>query len=120
MQDTENTNTSEWINWIEEKTIITKPDIAENTQFSSEQGFNEETLTTNSSELQGKLSQIFDKINIEEIDPITVLKERDKLLFEKGFDIIVDEVNDLIFKLSTKGIEWKLIEKQVIDTNICW
>jgi TPR repeat protein len=112
MQDTE---TSEWVNWIEEKTIIAKTDIAENTQFSSEQGLYEETLTTNSSELQGKLSQIFDKINIEEIDPITVLKERDKLLFEKGFDIIVDEVNDLIFKLSNKGIEWKLIDEQVIE-----
>ncbi|RGB34705.1 hypothetical protein C1646_760209 [Rhizophagus diaphanus] len=109
MQDTENTNTCEWVNRIEEKTI------AENTQFSSEQGLDEETLSTNSSELQGKLSQIFDKINIEEIDPITVLKERDKLLFEKGFDIIVDKVNDLIFNLSNKGIDWKLIDEQVIN-----
>ncbi|GBC22538.2 kinase-like domain-containing protein [Rhizophagus irregularis DAOM 181602=DAOM 197198] len=84
MSSDNKTNTNEWINRIEEKTIITKTDIAENTQFSSERGLNEETLlTTNISELQGKLSQIFDKINIKEINPITVSKEREKLSFEK-------------------------------------
>ncbi|EXX72270.1 uncharacterized protein OCT59_024313 [Rhizophagus irregularis] len=118
MSSDNKTNTNEWINRIEEKTIITKTDIAENTQFSSERGLNEETLlTTNISELQGKLSQIFDKINIKEINPITVSKEREKLSFEKGFDIIVDEINDLIFKSFNEGIgiEPKLLKKKFID-----
>ncbi|UZO03910.1 uncharacterized protein OCT59_024310 [Rhizophagus irregularis] len=118
MQDTENANTNEWINWNEEKTIITKTDIAENAQFSSNKKLNEETLSTNNSELQGKLSQIFqhfDKINIKEIDPITVSKEREKLSFEKGFDIIIDKVNDLIFKLLNKGIEGKVAKERVIE-----
>jgi TPR repeat protein len=47
--------------------------------------------------------------------------EREKLLFE-GFDIIVDEINDLIFKLNNKGTEWELEEQQVIkyfkDNNL--
>ncbi|CAB4488412.1 unnamed protein product [Rhizophagus irregularis] len=81
MQGTENTSANEWVNWIEEKTIITKADIAENNL--SKQELNEEILSTNNSELRGKLSQIFGKINIKEIDPITVSKEREKLSFEK-------------------------------------
>ncbi|UZO03879.1 uncharacterized protein OCT59_024280 [Rhizophagus irregularis] len=115
MQDTENMN-----NWFEEKTIITKTDIVENTQFSSNQEFNnEETLSINNSKLQVKSSQLiiqyFDKINLKEIDPITVLNKREKLSFEKGFDIIVDETNNLIFKLLSKGIGWQSLEDQVID-----
>ncbi|CAB4438140.1 unnamed protein product [Rhizophagus irregularis] len=109
IQDTENTN--EWINWIEEKKIVTKKDI-------TEQEFDETTLKiNNNSELQelSQYIQYFDKINIKEIDPITVSIKQEKLLSEKGFEIIVDEANDLIFKLLNKGIEWQLLEEQVID-----
>ncbi|CAB4438136.1 unnamed protein product [Rhizophagus irregularis] len=117
MQDTESTN--EWINGVEEKRIVTKKDITENTQFSSKQELNNETsFRTNNSELQKELSQIiqyFDKINIKEIDPITVSNEQEKLLLKKGFDIIVDETNDLIFRLSNKGIESKLMKERVVE-----
>ncbi|GBC22564.2 kinase-like domain-containing protein [Rhizophagus irregularis DAOM 181602=DAOM 197198] len=85
IQDTENTN--EWINWIEEKKIVTKNDITENTQFSNKQEFDETTLKiNNNSELQelSQYIQYFDKINIKEVDPITVSIKQEKLLSEKG------------------------------------
>jgi hypothetical protein len=43
-----------------------------------------------------------------------VSNERGKFLFEKGFNEIVDEINDLILKLANKGIGWKLVKQQVI------
>ncbi|EXX63636.1 uncharacterized protein OCT59_024335 [Rhizophagus irregularis] len=117
MQDTKNIN--KWINRIEEEKIITKKDITEiSTQFSNKQELNETSLGINNLELQEELFQIiqyFDKINIKEIDPIIVSNEKEKLLFKKGFDIIVDKTNDLIFRLLSKGIEWKLLEELVID-----
>ncbi|GBB83915.1 hypothetical protein RclHR1_10580003 [Rhizophagus clarus] len=57
----------------------------------------------------------FGKINTKEIDPIAVSNKRKKLLFEKGFDIIVDEINDIIFNSLNKGIYWKLLNKQIIE-----
>ncbi|CAB4488390.1 unnamed protein product [Rhizophagus irregularis] len=85
IQDTENTN--EWINWIEEKKIVTKNDITENTQFSNKQEFDETTLKINNNSALQELSQYiqyFDKINIKEVDPITVSIKQEKLLSEKG------------------------------------
>ncbi|PKK77444.1 kinase-like protein [Rhizophagus irregularis] len=68
-------------------------------------------------ESQREISQFiqnFDKINIQEIDPIILSNEREKVLFDKGFDII-DEVNDYIIKLVNRGIEWQMLKRQIID-----
>ncbi|GBC07528.1 hypothetical protein RclHR1_07510004 [Rhizophagus clarus] len=99
------------------KVMITKKDVTENIEFSSNQKLDEISLITDNSKSQGVISQLiqnFNKINIKEIDPITVSCKREKLSFEKGFDKIVDEVNDLIVKSKNKGIEWKLLHEQVI------
>uniref|UniRef100_U9UDI1 Uncharacterized protein n=1 Tax=Rhizophagus irregularis (strain DAOM 181602 / DAOM 197198 / MUCL 43194) TaxID=747089 RepID=U9UDI1_RHIID len=99
MQDT---NTNECNNRIEEM-IITITNISVNTQYLSNKKFD------NNSESQGELFQLnhqyFNKINLKEINPITISNEREKISFEKGFDIIVDEINDLIFKSFNKGID---------------
>jgi hypothetical protein len=86
-------------------------------QFSSNQKFNEASLSINNSKSQElfKLFQNFDKMNIKEIDPTTLLNEREKLLFEKGFNIIVDEINDLIFKLLNKEIQIDSVKGHVIE-----
>ncbi|RGB42657.1 hypothetical protein C1646_648867 [Rhizophagus diaphanus] len=100
------------------KAIITKKDIImENPQLSNKHKLNEIPLSTNNSELQGDLSQLiqnFNKMNTKEIDNITVSSEQEKLLNEKDFNSIVDEIINLIYKLYDKGIEWKLIKEQVI------
>jgi hypothetical protein len=118
MQDTEYVN--EPVNWIK---IVKTDVITVNHQISNKLELNNKaSLNVNNSELQEELSQLiqnFNKINIKEIDPIALSNEREKLLFE-GFDIIVDEINDLIFKLNNKGRE--LEDQQVIkyfkDNNI--
>ncbi|GBB99019.1 hypothetical protein RclHR1_00340010 [Rhizophagus clarus] len=60
-----------------------------------------------------QIIQNFKKIKISEIDPIAVSNERVKLSFEKGFKIIINELNDLIFKSLDKGIEPKLISVRI-------
>ncbi|GET04614.1 kinase-like domain-containing protein [Rhizophagus clarus] len=75
-------------------------------------------MILNNLESQGELSQLiqnFDKISIKEIDPIVLTNEREKHLFEKGFHVIVDDINDLIYRLLNKGIEWQSLEDNVID-----
>jgi hypothetical protein len=89
------------VNWIE----ITKTDVIINQQISNKQKLGDVELS--------QLIQNFSKINIREIDPIALSNERKKLLFEEGFNRIVDEVNNLIFKLINKGVE-KKFEKQVV------
>jgi TPR repeat protein len=87
-------------------------------QFSSNQKLNETSLTTNNSDSQEELSKLiqnFDKINIKEIGPMALSSEREKLLFEEGFNRIVDGINILIFKLLNKGIVWKLVSERVIE-----
>ncbi|GBB99023.1 hypothetical protein RclHR1_00340014 [Rhizophagus clarus] len=110
-------NTDKRINWIEES--IMKEDVTtENIQLSNDQKINEVSLSINKIKSQGALSQLiqnFDKINIKEIEPIALSNEREKLLFEKGFDKIVDEINELIFNLLNKGIGWQLLEDNIID-----
>ncbi|POG65701.1 kinase-like domain-containing protein [Rhizophagus irregularis DAOM 181602=DAOM 197198] len=113
------------VDWLKAK--ITKTDIiTENPQLSDEQELNEVPLSTNNSESQGDLSQLiqnFNKMNTKEIDNIVVSSEQEILLNEKDlkdfnrkdFSIIVDEINDLIYKLCNKGIEWKLVREQVIE-----
>ncbi|PKK69082.1 kinase-like protein [Rhizophagus irregularis] len=98
------------VDWL--KAIVTKIDITIDQQFPSNQKLYD------NSESQGELSQFirnFGKINIKEIDPIAVSIEQEKLLFEKGFNIIVDEVNDYLVKLANKGIDWQLLKLQVIE-----
>ncbi|EXX66713.1 uncharacterized protein OCT59_024285 [Rhizophagus irregularis] len=94
------------------KEMITKTDaIAENFQLSGEQEVNDAS-NTNNSELQGDLSQLiqnFNKMNTKEIDPMVVLSKQENL------STIVDEINDFIYNVSNKGIEWKLIKGQVIE-----
>ncbi|GBB99013.1 hypothetical protein RclHR1_00340004 [Rhizophagus clarus] len=95
------------------KAIIKEDVIIEN---SRKQELN---VTLNNSESQGELSPCFiknfDKIKIKEIDPVTFSYKREKFSFEKGFDMRVDGVNDLIFKLANKGTSWQLIEENVIE-----
>jgi TPR repeat protein len=100
------------VDWL--KAIITKADvIIEDPQFSSSnKKFNNKL---ESREELFQLIQNFDKINIKEINPIEVSNEREKFSFEKGFDIIVDEINDLIFKSLNRGIEDKLVNEQVTE-----
>ncbi|GET04704.1 kinase-like domain-containing protein [Rhizophagus clarus] len=73
--------------------------------------YNRDTKNTNDE----WIIENFGKINTKEIDPIAVSNEREKILFENGFDIIVNEINDLIFKLSNKGTEVELERKQIIE-----
>ncbi|GBC22591.2 kinase-like domain-containing protein [Rhizophagus irregularis DAOM 181602=DAOM 197198] len=97
------------VNWLKE--IISNTVVTQNTQFSSKQELNENL------ESQREISQFiqnFNKINIQEIDPTILSNEREKVLFEKGFDII-DEVNDYIIKLVNRGIEWQMLKRQIID-----
>src|SRR5690349_16554494 len=109
-------DTNELISWIDEKTIIPKKDIIENTQLSSfnQEIINETSLNIKHSESQRESHQFiqhFIKINIKEIAPVEVSDEQEKLPFERR---IVDEINDLIFKLLNKGIEQELINEQII------
>ncbi|GBC22542.2 kinase-like domain-containing protein [Rhizophagus irregularis DAOM 181602=DAOM 197198] len=78
MQYTENTN--EWNNLIEEK-IITTTDITENVQFLSNKKFNDNSESQQ--EESSQLIRCYNKINLKEINPITISNEREKLLFEK-------------------------------------
>ncbi|EXX64826.1 uncharacterized protein OCT59_024373 [Rhizophagus irregularis] len=94
------------VDWL--KAIITKSKLKDS-QFSNNQKFN-----SKSKEELFQFIKNFDKINIKEIDPITITNKREKLLFEKGYDIIVDEINDYLIKLANKGIEWILLRQEVI------
>ncbi|GBB99030.1 hypothetical protein RclHR1_00340021 [Rhizophagus clarus] len=105
--DVENTDCYKWI-----KESIVKEDIA------NKQELNLNMEVIDNLELQRELSQFihnFDKINIEEIDPIALSNEREKISFEKGFNIIIDEINDLIFKLLNRGVAWQSLEDDVIN-----
>ncbi|GBB83421.1 hypothetical protein RclHR1_10140006 [Rhizophagus clarus] len=51
----------------------------------------------------------------EEIDSMTTSSARKKLSIEKDFNIIVNEVNDLIYELLNKGIGRILIKQKVIE-----
>ncbi|EXX72669.1 uncharacterized protein OCT59_024352 [Rhizophagus irregularis] len=69
-------------------------------------------------ESQGELSKLihyFNKINIIETDPIAVSNEREKASFEKGFDIIVDEINDYLIKLANKRIKWQFLKQKAME-----
>jgi TPR repeat protein len=105
------------VEWL--KAMITKTDVViENPQLSNEQELNEPPLSTNNFGSQGELSQLiqdFDKMDTKEIDTMTVQNKQGELSIEKDFNIIVDEINDYMLKLATKGIEWKLFKQQVID-----
>ncbi|GET04688.1 kinase-like domain-containing protein [Rhizophagus clarus] len=101
------------VNSLKEIFIIT--DI---TECPRNQELNETLLRSDNYESRKELSQIiknFDKINIKEIDPIAISIEQERISFEKGFNIIVEEINDLIFKLLSKGINWKLVNDQFIE-----
>ncbi|CAB4437970.1 unnamed protein product [Rhizophagus irregularis] len=105
------------VDWL--KAIITKTDIIiENTQLSNNQEYNEVPSSISNSESQGELSQLihnFNKMDTKEIDTIAESNKQKKLSTEIDFNSIVNETNDLIFKLSNKGIEWKLVDKQLFE-----
>ncbi|EXX63956.1 Cdc15p [Rhizophagus irregularis DAOM 197198w] len=114
------------IDWL--KVIITKTDVMiDNIQLSSDQEFNLSNVepsvnmpfNINNSELQGELSQLiqnFDKMNTKEIDSIIISASEQKYnLSKKDFNIIIDEINDFIFKSFNKGINDKLVKQQVIE-----
>ncbi|GET58631.1 kinase-like domain-containing protein [Rhizophagus irregularis DAOM 181602=DAOM 197198] len=89
----------------------------QDTEYTNEQEFNDTSLSTNNSELQGDLSQLihyFDKMNIKEIDPIARLNKQENFAIE-DFNIIVDEIHDFIFKLINKGLEINSVKQQVIE-----
>jgi TPR repeat protein len=111
MQDTVYTN--EWDNLVE----ISKTEVIIENHQTSNKEFNEASLSAKNSESQEILSQLiqsFNKINIKEIDPIVMSNEQEKLLFEEGFDIIVDDINNLIYGLRYKGHTLKLDKQQII------
>jgi len=54
-------------------------------------------------------------MSTKEIDSIAVSNKQENLLFEKDFNIIVDEVNDFIFKLLNKGTDDDGEKQNVID-----
>ncbi|CAB4480419.1 unnamed protein product [Rhizophagus irregularis] len=93
----------------------------DNTQLQGELSNNTESrgeLFNNNTEPQGKMSKLiqnFNEMNTEEIDTIAESNEQENLLFEKDFNGIINEINKLIFKLLNKGIEWKLLNEQVIE-----
>ncbi|GBC22425.1 kinase-like domain-containing protein [Rhizophagus irregularis DAOM 181602=DAOM 197198] len=89
----------------------------QDTEYTNELEFNETSLSTNNSELQGDLSQLiqnFDKINIKEIDPMVILSKQENFAIE-DFNIIVDEIHDFIFKLLNKGLNANSVKQQVIE-----
>ncbi|PKK72094.1 HCP-like protein [Rhizophagus irregularis] len=86
--------------------------------YTNEREFNDTSLSTNNSEFQGDLSQLiqnFDKINIKEIDPIAISSIQENPSTEIDFNMIVDEINNLIFKLLNKGFKFNLVKQQVIE-----
>ncbi|RGB38248.1 kinase-like domain-containing protein [Rhizophagus diaphanus] len=96
-----------------------------NTDEQELQELNGDHLSANNSKLQdntavsdkqeqgelSKLIQNFNEMNTE----IYVSDKQEKLSTEKVFDRIVDEINDLIYKLYNKGIEWNIVKEQVIE-----
>ncbi|GBC06108.1 hypothetical protein RclHR1_06620006 [Rhizophagus clarus] len=101
------------------KAIITKTNkIAENPQVSSNQELDEFPLNINNSESQRELFQLirdFNKMNTQEIDTIIGSNKQAKFSTKNDFVRIIDEINDLIFNLVNKGIEWESINEQVIE-----
>ncbi|EXX77289.1 uncharacterized protein OCT59_024135 [Rhizophagus irregularis] len=102
------------VDWL--NTVITKTDvIVKNHQMLNEQELNEASLINNNSKLYRDLIsqfiQNFDKLNIKEIDPMIILSKQENF----DFNIIIDEINDFIYKLRDKGINWKLEKKQIIE-----
>ncbi|UZO02670.1 uncharacterized protein OCT59_021149 [Rhizophagus irregularis] len=103
------------VDWL--NAIITKSDvIVDNHQMSNEQE-NDFFISTNNLELRdlSQLIQNFDKMNTKEIDSMAISSKQENLSTEKDFNIIVDEINDFIYKLENKGIGWKLEKQQTIE-----
>ena len=102
--------------------IITITNIitAENIQSSNKQRLSVSAsnlgspLSTDNSELS-ELIKNFHQMNTRDIDTMGLSNDQENLLSDKDFKIIVDEVNDLIFRLVNKGFEFKLVKQQIID-----
>jgi TPR repeat protein len=108
------------VDWLKVMTTKTaKTDIKnENLKLSDKQEFNEDHLSPNNLEPQGDLSQLiqnFDKMNTKEIDSMVISNKQENLSTEKDFNIIVDEINDFIIKLSNKGNTLNSVREQVIE-----
>ncbi|CAB4437664.1 unnamed protein product [Rhizophagus irregularis] len=103
------------VDWL--NAIITKSDvIVDNHQMSNEQE-NDFFISTNNLELRdlSQLIQNFDKMNTKESDSMAISSEQENLSTEKDFNIIVDEINDFIYKLENKGIDLELEKQQFIE-----
>ncbi|EXX54256.1 uncharacterized protein OCT59_024282 [Rhizophagus irregularis] len=101
------------------KEMIAKTDaIANILQSLDKQEFSKASLSINGLESQRELSKLiqnFNKMNTKEIDPMIVLSKQENISAEEDFSRLIDEINDFIYKLSNKGIEWKLIKGKVIE-----
>ncbi|UZO03909.1 uncharacterized protein OCT59_024309 [Rhizophagus irregularis] len=101
------------------KEMITKTDaIANILQSLDKHEFSKASLSINGLESQRELSQLiqnFNKINTKEIDPMIVLSKQENISAEEDFNRIIDEINDFIYNLSNKRIEWKLMKGKVIE-----
>jgi TPR repeat protein len=99
--------------------MITKTDIIMgNPPLLNEQEFSEIRLNTNNSGSRGELSKLiqnFNKMDTKEINNILASNKQEKFSTEKDFNIIVDEINDLIYKSHDKGTEGELAKEQVIE-----
>ncbi|POG74939.1 kinase-like domain-containing protein [Rhizophagus irregularis DAOM 181602=DAOM 197198] len=104
------------VDWL--NSIITKKDvILEYHQISNELELNENSSSSNNSELQGDLSQLiqnFNKMNTKEIDSMAISSKQENHSTEKDFNMIANEINDFITELNIKGIE-KESRKRVIE-----
>ncbi|EXX74407.1 uncharacterized protein OCT59_024223 [Rhizophagus irregularis] len=104
------------VDWL--NSIITKKDvIVEDHQISNELELNENSSSSNNSELQGDLSQLiqnFNKMNTKEIDSMAISSKQENHSTEKDFNMIANEINDFITELNIKGIE-KESRKRVIE-----
>jgi TPR repeat protein len=99
-------------------TKTTKTDIKnKNLKSSDKQEFNEDYLSPNNLKSQGDLSfiQNFDKMDSKEMYSMLISSKQENLSTEKDFNIVVDEINNFIYKMNNIGNDAKLEKQEIIE-----